>query len=166
MASIGFTPISKLRRDVSPHFQAATDLPDLPDGLKEVDSEGYKKYDADIREWWTSIQENLGRMQDQVLTYAITDLDSKHVGLSTAQSSDLQSETGVINQNISDLEAAAKANIVAVLNNQYSARTGTAAEWTSDNPTLADAEIGLETDTSKVKIGDGATAWNALPYFS
>lgn len=44
-------------------------------------------------------------------------------------------------------------------------RRGTAAEWTSANTVLSAGEIGFETDTSKFKIGDGATAWNSLPYF-
>jgi len=43
-------------------------------------------------------------------------------------------------------------------------RRDTAANWTSNNPTLAAGEIGLETNTSKYKIGDGATAWNSLAY--
>ncbi len=43
-------------------------------------------------------------------------------------------------------------------------RRGTAAAWTSVNPTLHQGELGLETDTSKLKIGDGTTAWNALAY--
>lgn len=43
-------------------------------------------------------------------------------------------------------------------------RRGTAAQWTSANPTLASGEWGLETDTGKVKIGDGTTAWNSEPY--
>lgn len=43
-------------------------------------------------------------------------------------------------------------------------RRGTAAQWASANPVLLAGEEGLETDTGKVKIGDGATAWNALPY--
>jgi hypothetical protein len=43
-------------------------------------------------------------------------------------------------------------------------RRGTAAEWTSANPTLAVGELGFETDTSKFKIGDGATAWTSLAY--
>ena len=42
----------------------------------------------------------------------------------------------------------------------------TAATWTSNNPTLAQGEIGFETDTSRFKIGDGATAWNSLQYYS
>lgn len=43
-------------------------------------------------------------------------------------------------------------------------RRDTAAAWTSANPTLADGELGLETDTGKFKIGNGATAWNSLAY--
>lgn len=43
-------------------------------------------------------------------------------------------------------------------------RQGTAAAWTAANPTLASGEWGLETDTRRMKIGDGATAWNALAY--
>ena len=43
-------------------------------------------------------------------------------------------------------------------------RRDTAANWTSNNPTLAAGEIGYETDTTKFKIGDGATAWSSLAY--
>ena len=43
-------------------------------------------------------------------------------------------------------------------------RRDTAANWTSNNPTLAAGEIGLETDTTKYKMGDGTTAWNSLAY--
>ena len=43
-------------------------------------------------------------------------------------------------------------------------RRGTAAQWTSANPTLADGELGYETDTARSKLGDGATAWTALGY--
>ncbi len=43
-------------------------------------------------------------------------------------------------------------------------RRGTAAAWTSANPTLAAGELGFETDTGKFKIGDGSTAWTSLAY--
>ena len=43
-------------------------------------------------------------------------------------------------------------------------RRDTAANWTSANPTLAQGELGLETDTRKFKIGDGSTAWASLSY--
>lgn len=44
-------------------------------------------------------------------------------------------------------------------------RRDTAANWTSANPTLAAGEPGYETDTFKMKIGDGSTAWTSLAYF-
>lgn len=43
-------------------------------------------------------------------------------------------------------------------------RRGTAALWTSTNPLLAEGEQGLETDTGKIKIGNGVALWTALPY--
>jgi hypothetical protein len=44
-------------------------------------------------------------------------------------------------------------------------RGGTASAWTSANPTLAQKEMGIETDTNKIKLGDGVTAWTGLGYF-
>lgn len=44
-------------------------------------------------------------------------------------------------------------------------RRDTAANWTATNPTLAAGEPGFESDTNKLKLGDGATAWNSLGYF-
>ena len=43
-------------------------------------------------------------------------------------------------------------------------RRSTAATWTSANPTLAQGEIGYETDTGLFKIGDGSTVWSSLSY--
>jgi hypothetical protein len=43
-------------------------------------------------------------------------------------------------------------------------RRDTAANWTSANTVLAQGELGAETDTSKIKIGDGSTAWSSLAY--
>jgi hypothetical protein len=43
-------------------------------------------------------------------------------------------------------------------------RRDTAANWTSVNPTLAVGEIGLETNTLKIKVGNGTAAWNSLSY--
>lgn len=40
----------------------------------------------------------------------------------------------------------------------------TAAEWTSQNPLLAEGEPGFESDTGKMKIGDGSTRWTSLAY--
>jgi hypothetical protein len=47
---------------------------------------------------------------------------------------------------------------------QIQVRRGTAAQWTSTNPTLAAGEWGYETDTGFYKIGNGSQAWTALSY--
>jgi len=44
-------------------------------------------------------------------------------------------------------------------------RRDTAANWTTANPVLLAGELGLESDTNKIKIGDGTTAWTSLGYF-
>ena len=45
-------------------------------------------------------------------------------------------------------------------------RRDTASNWTTNNPTMASGEMGIETDTDKYKIGDGSTAWTGLGYSS
>jgi hypothetical protein len=47
---------------------------------------------------------------------------------------------------------------------QIQLRHDSASDWTSADPTLADGEIGIETDTQKIKLGNGIDAWTALPY--
>ena len=49
---------------------------------------------------------------------------------------------------------------------QIQIRRGTAASWTSANPTLAAGEFGFETDTNKLKCGNGTTAWTSLSYLN
>jgi len=43
-------------------------------------------------------------------------------------------------------------------------KRGTASSWTSANTVLAAGEVGFETDTKKMKVGDGSTAWTSLTY--
>jgi len=43
-------------------------------------------------------------------------------------------------------------------------RRDTASNWTSANPTLAQGELGIETDTLKVKAGTGSANWASLSY--
>ena len=47
---------------------------------------------------------------------------------------------------------------------QISLRSDTAANWLGIDPVLERSEFGVETDTGRVKIGDGATLWSALGY--
>jgi hypothetical protein len=45
---------------------------------------------------------------------------------------------------------------------QIQLRRDTVANWVSANPVLALGEIGIETDTGHVRVGDGASAWTSL----
>lgn len=45
-------------------------------------------------------------------------------------------------------------------------RNDISANWTTHNPTLTKGEVGLETDTLKMKVGDGTHQWADLPYYN
>ena len=45
-------------------------------------------------------------------------------------------------------------------------RRDVALKWSINNPILLDGEIGYETDTTYIKIGDGTTYWNDLSYWT
>lgn len=45
-------------------------------------------------------------------------------------------------------------------------KVNTRANWASLNPTLLNGECGVETNTNNVKVGNGVSSWNKLPYFS
>jgi len=49
---------------------------------------------------------------------------------------------------------------------QLQLRRDSAADWTANDPVLAEGELGLELDTDQVKMGDGVTPWTGLPYFA
>ncbi len=48
--------------------------------------------------------------------------------------------------------------------NRIQLRRDGAQQWANVNPILAQGEIGIEIDTSRLKVGDGVTAWNSLKY--
>ena len=50
------------------------------------------------------------------------------------------------------------------LNALQKQRRDTASNWTSNNTVLLAGEWGIESDTKKLKIGDGSTAWQSLDY--
>ena len=49
-------------------------------------------------------------------------------------------------------------------NSTVKVKRATAARWASQNPVLAAGEIGYETDTRKMKLGDGTSSWTQLSY--
>jgi hypothetical protein len=56
---------------------------------------------------------------------------------------------------------------MATFSKRIQLRNDTATNWASANPVLLAGEVGIETDSvrNRIKIGDGTTAWNDLPYF-
>lgn len=44
-------------------------------------------------------------------------------------------------------------------------RQDLAANWTQNDPVLLSGELGFETDTYRVKLGDGVKRWSLLPYY-
>ena len=50
------------------------------------------------------------------------------------------------------------------LNTRIQLKHGLAAKWTEKNPVLLAGEIGIETDTLKMKVGDGTSNWSTLGY--
>lgn len=43
-------------------------------------------------------------------------------------------------------------------------RRDSSTDWTTENPVLAAGEPGWDQTRKQLKIGDGSTAWNSLPY--
>ena len=50
------------------------------------------------------------------------------------------------------------------LNTRIQLKHGLAASWADKNPVLLAGEIGIETDTLKMKVGNGTSNWKALGY--
>ena len=51
-----------------------------------------------------------------------------------------------------------------IIKHTYKLKRGTAQRFIEINPILDQGEPGFEYDTYKLKIGDGFTPWNSLPY--
>ena len=52
------------------------------------------------------------------------------------------------------------------INSRIQQKQDLSTRWSSINPTLLSGEFGYETDTGLVKIGDGESSWNDLPYLN
>jgi hypothetical protein len=54
--------------------------------------------------------------------------------------------------------------MATVYNTTFRLKRGTAARWAEVNPILDQGEPGFVYDENRLKIGDGVTPWNDLPY--
>jgi hypothetical protein len=55
-------------------------------------------------------------------------------------------------------------SLIQFTNTIIQLKNHTQAEWEAENPILEQGEMGIESDTLKMKVGDGSTAWNNLSY--
>ena len=51
-----------------------------------------------------------------------------------------------------------------VVKTRFKQLSKASTEWASLNPTLLEGEIGFESDTNRLKVGNGVDAWNNLEY--
>lgn len=51
-----------------------------------------------------------------------------------------------------------------IIKTTFKVRRGLSHIWADVNPVLEAGEPGFELDTHRLKIGDGETKWNSLPY--
>ena len=56
--------------------------------------------------------------------------------------------------------------MATVYNTTFRLKRGTAARWAEVNPILDQGEPGFVYDENRLKIGDGVTPWNDLPYIN
>ena len=56
--------------------------------------------------------------------------------------------------------------MATVYKTTFQLRRGNLIEWETKNPVLAVGEPSFVIDKFKLKIGDGSTAWNDLPYIA
>lgn len=54
--------------------------------------------------------------------------------------------------------------MATTINTTFQVKRGTEARWAEVNPVLAIGEPGFVYDTNRLKIGNGVTPWNDLPY--
>ena len=55
---------------------------------------------------------------------------------------------------------------IGVLNGRFQFQRATKKEWEDSNIVLLDGELALESDTTKIKAGDGKTPYTELPYIT
>ena len=104
MAGIG-NKVSTFIRDNNPYYSSGDALPELPKILKEEDPEGFKKYDREIREWWTDVQENLDKLQDKIFEIRLKDLEERTTIATDSLNSVTTASLTSIDRKVAEVEA-------------------------------------------------------------
>jgi hypothetical protein len=141
-----------------------------------VSNNGTKQYDDIYPKTSSSNVEGLASAISTEVSSQVPSAVSSQVSsqVPTAVSSAINSQlpTAVSTEVSSQLPSAVSAEVTRQLSSAIATALAnnivrnTKANFTSNNPTLAAGQIGLETDTNLIKIGNGSTAWNSLSYIN
>jgi len=97
--------VETFQRDSNPYYTSGDALPELPITLKEADPDGFKKYDREIREWWTNVQENLDKLQDKIFEYKLKDLEERATSATDDLNQITQASLALVGSKLLDVES-------------------------------------------------------------
>jgi hypothetical protein len=108
---------------------------------------------------------NVGTTGSAVFDFVIPKGDTGNIGaLQTTSPIDYDSASSTISLDYDSLVVDGGTSDVP--QSSINLRRSTAAEWLSENPVLGLGEAAFESDTNKLKIGDGIDTWDLLSYAS
>lgn len=102
MAGIG-SKVSTFQRDTNPYYSDA--IPELPKFIKDEDPDGFKKYDREIREWWTEVQDNLNKLQDKIFEFKLKELEERTLSATTTLDQLTNASIASIDRKVAEVEA-------------------------------------------------------------
>lgn len=104
VVSPGVAKVSK-----EPDFLGPDELPMLPEYLVNQNPTDADKYHMQMKEWWESVHENLGRMQEMVVSYQVAEAKEKG-------DVDLTAASKLLSQQSLDLVESLDATLQEVIN--------------------------------------------------
>lgn len=154
--------VFRQRRGTAAALAAANETPAAGQIIFEIDTNRIKIGDG------VKTYTQLSYLDNEVVVTDVAGLRPELDGLQSAITV-IQGDSRWTNQRVptdGSVTAAKFASGLLIDGPRYQHRRGTAASLASTNPTPAAGEIVVETDTNKVKIGDGTSNYNTLAYLT
>lgn len=126
--------------------------------------EGFKVKHNSVSDFNDAVMSTVGT-NNIARTNIAQDLLGKSTAADMRSLINAREDTTLTSGDISNFAAAVNTLIEAALAKLAPVRN-TGDEFSASNPVLNNGQIGIETDTNRIKIGDGSTAWNDLYYIS
>lgn len=124
--------------------------------------EGFKVSHNSVSDFDDAVMSTVG-INNVARTTIAQDLLGKNTAADMRTLINAREDTALTSDDISNFAAAVSTLIDAALAKLAPVRN-TADGFTTTNIVLNNGQIGIETDTNRIKIGDGTTAWNNLSY--